>query len=65
MIKFTLAMARETGYKALSHQIVFSGGTNLINNPKFGLYVVAEKEDEICGSLMITPEWSNWRNKNF
>lgn len=65
LIEFILAMARETENKTLSHQIVSSGVASLINNPPYGFYVVAEKADEICGSLMITTEWSDWRNKNF
>jgi ribosomal protein S18 acetylase RimI-like enzyme len=62
---FILAMARETEAKALADQVVSSGVTNLINTPRHGFYVVAEKDTGICGSLMITSEWSDWRNKSF
>ena len=65
LIDFILAMARETEGQALSGQVVSSGVTNLINSPRQGFYAVAEKDTGICGSLMITMEWSDWRNKIF
>ena len=34
----------------------------MIANPSHGFYLVAEKDGEIAGSLMVTTEWSDWRN---
>jgi GNAT superfamily N-acetyltransferase len=65
LIQFNIAMARETEGKELSIETVSSGVTNLLKKPSAGFYVVAEKQGQIIGSLMITSEWSDWRNGFF
>ena len=37
----------------------------LLNDPSLGFYVVAERAGEVVGSLMVTNEWSDWRNGLF
>ncbi len=59
---FNQAMAQETEHKILPNEIILNGVKNLMTQPQFGFYVVAETENEIVGSLMITYEWSDWRN---
>lgn len=65
LIKFNILMARETESKELKPEIISLGVKNLIENPQLGFYIVAEKSGEIIGSLMITTEWSDWRNGIF
>lgn len=62
---FNTAMARETEHKVLSLDVVSAGVQALLKHPEYGFYVVAEKEGEVAGSLMVTPEWSDWRDGFF
>ena len=65
IIDFNIAMAKETEDRDLESEKVSSGVYRLIANPQFGFYLVAKKEDRIVGSLMITTEWSDWRDGLF
>ncbi len=62
---FNIKMALETENKKLDYSTIFEGVNSLYHNPQYGFYIVAEKHDEILGSLMITTEWSDWRNGLF
>ena len=62
---FNIAMALETEDKALAPAVVSNGVETLLNNPQYGFYVIAEKDGEIAGSLMVTTEWSDWRDGEF
>ena len=62
---FNRAMALETEGKALIPEVISKGVVRLLNSPSLGFYVVAERGDEIIGSLMVTTEWSDWRNGRF
>ncbi len=59
---FQRAMADETEDKALHADVVEAGVHGLLARPEAGFYVVAERAGEVAGSLMVTPEWSDWRN---
>jgi ribosomal protein S18 acetylase RimI-like enzyme len=37
----------------------------LFTDPSKGLYYIAESTGKIAGQLMITYEWSDWRNATF
>ena len=63
--QFNCAMAKETEQRELARDIVTAGVTGLLKNPALGFYVVAESEGDVVGSLMITSEWSDWRNGIF
>ena len=65
LVQFNQAMARETENKDLNEDILSSGVRGLLNNPGLGFYVVAELGNEVVGSLMVTMEWSDWRNGLF
>jgi GNAT superfamily N-acetyltransferase len=65
LAEFNRAMAFETEHKELIPEVVSQGVDNLLNNPGWGFYVVAERGNEIIGSLMVTTEWSDWRNGTF
>jgi ribosomal protein S18 acetylase RimI-like enzyme len=65
LIDFNCAMARETERKELDRELITSGVRALLANEALGFYVVAENDGESAGSLMITTEWSDWRNGNF
>ena len=62
---FNAAMALETEGKRLFPDVVGTGVRSLLRNPKAGFYVVAENGERVVGALMITKEWSDWRNGAF
>jgi GNAT superfamily N-acetyltransferase len=62
IVEFQIAMARETEELALDRHILTKGVHALFANPSLGRYYVAEADGQVVGSLMITYEWSDWRN---
>ena len=65
LVEFNQAMALETEGKRLETGILKSGVEAVFTDEKKGFYVVAEEENKIIGGLMITFEWSDWRNSWF
>ena len=61
IVEFNIAMAWETERKELTPPVVARGVQELFKNPRRGFYVVAEIENRIVGSCMVTYEWSDWR----
>ena len=57
-------MATETENKSLDWNVVFPGVEAVLTDPSKGFYLVAESNGEVVGNLMITYEWSDWRNCN-
>jgi ribosomal protein S18 acetylase RimI-like enzyme len=62
---FNIAMARETEGKRLLPAVVGAGVRRLLAEPALGFYLVAEAGGTVAGSLMVTTEWSDWRNGRF
>jgi ribosomal protein S18 acetylase RimI-like enzyme len=62
---FNCAMALETEAKVLTPQVIGAGVRRLLARPASGFYVVAERQSELVGALLITKEWSDWRNGDF
>lgn len=62
IIDFQLAMARETEELELDREILTKGVHALFADPSLGRYFVAVADGRAVGSLMITYEWSDWRN---
>ena len=65
LVNSNIAMAWETEQKKLSPDVVARGVRNLLSHPRYGFYVVVEIDDEVVGSLMVTYEWSDWRDASF
>jgi GNAT superfamily N-acetyltransferase len=65
MIDFNQAMALETEGKNLDAQILQSGVESVVHDDSKGFYIVAEDDGKIVGGLMITFEWSDWRDSWF
>jgi ribosomal protein S18 acetylase RimI-like enzyme len=59
------AMAMETEGKQLDQATVNKGCRAIFEDESKGFYLVAEKDDKVVGQLMITTEWSDWRNGDF
>jgi len=64
IIDFQQKMAWETEQITLVQEIITKGVNAVFNNPARGQYWVAEKNDVVVASLLITYEWSDWRNSN-
>jgi ribosomal protein S18 acetylase RimI-like enzyme len=64
LIEFNAAMARETEGKDLLPDVIGAGVHSLLANAAAGFYVIAEAE-RVLAALMITKEWSDWRNGSF
>lgn len=65
LAEFNIAMALETENKVLEPEVVANGVQALLENPGHGFYVIAEDSGQIAGALMVTTEWSDWRNSEF
>ncbi|CAN5690399.1 GNAT family N-acetyltransferase [soil metagenome] len=65
LVEFNQAMALETEGKRLDGDVLRKGVEAVFDDEKKGFYVVAESENKIVGGLMITFEWSDWRNRWF
>lgn len=64
LVEFNAAMALETEGKELLPGVIGAGVRGLLDNPVAGFYVLAETE-RVIAALMITKEWSDWRNGSF
>ncbi|MGD0260034.1 MAG: GNAT family N-acetyltransferase [Verrucomicrobiota bacterium] len=61
---FNLQLAEESEGLRLEAATVQAGVAALLKDPAKGIYYVAEAEGAVVGQLMITYEWSDWRNAN-
>jgi ribosomal protein S18 acetylase RimI-like enzyme len=62
---FNVAMALEAEHKRLDLAIVRRGVAAALEDASKGRYFVAEMDGTLVGQLMITYEWSDWRNGMF
>jgi len=77
LVAFNQAMAVESEGKALDPAVLERGVHHLLSQPEDGFYLVAEQdtepgpvrgalpEPELAGSLLVTFEWSDWRDGRF
>ena len=66
LVNFNQLMAMETENKKLDTKVLTSGVNAVLSDVNKGFYLVAETDDQdIAGSLMVTLEWSDWRNSQF
>ncbi|MEL6949194.1 MAG: GNAT family N-acetyltransferase [Pseudomonadota bacterium] len=62
---YNAAMALETEVKALDLEVLTAGVRSLLEDDNRGRYWVAESDGNPIGQVMITREWSDWRNAWF
>ncbi|NQV42382.1 MAG: GNAT family N-acetyltransferase [Candidatus Marinimicrobia bacterium] len=65
IVEFNKSMALETEGLALNPFVLESGVQEIFKNPQNGFYIVCEVDNVVCACLMITYEWSDWRNGLF
>lgn len=62
LVAFNAAMAMETEAKELDPDVLRRGVGTVLREPARGFYLVAECGGVVAGCLMVTFEWSDWRN---
>ncbi len=62
---YNAAMALETEHKTLDPARLRAGVERAIAQPAAARYYLADIAGQVVGQLMITFEWSDWRNADF
>ncbi len=65
IVAFNRALAEETEGRLLDATVLASGVAALLADAAKGQYFVGTQEGRVVGQLMITYEWSDWRNGVF
>ena len=65
IVESNVAMALETEGLALDETVVRPGVAAVLADASLGFYIVAEIGGSPAGQLMVTFEWSDWRNGLF
>lgn len=63
LVDFQITMALESENLHLDKDILQQGILSVLNDKTKGSYFVVEDESTLIASLLITYEWSDWRNK--
>ena len=63
--RFNAAIAVETEHLTLDPDRLLLGVRAVLADANKGFYIVAEADGGVVGQLMITHEWSDWRNGMF
>jgi len=62
LVECNAAMASETEHKTLDREVLARGTRAVFDDPRRGFYLIAELDGDPAGCLLITYEWSDWRN---
>ncbi|MFM8271273.1 MAG: N-acetyltransferase family protein [Gemmata sp.] len=62
LVAFNTAIAWETEHKRLDPAVLGAGVRAVLADPARGFYTVAERGGQVVGQMMVTFEWSDWRN---
>ena len=62
LIDFQARLARESEGIELDQAALGRGVRAVFDDPTLGEYWVAELDGEVAGCLLLTREWSDWRN---
>ncbi len=68
LVDFSLAMALETEGRHLDRDRLRRGTRTVLEHPEHGFFMVADMPGatpSLVGQLLITYEWSDWRNARF
>ncbi len=63
--EFNARLAQETEGRSLDRTVLVAGVRALLADPAKGRYFVAEQAGLVIGQVMVTYEWSDWRNGMF
>lgn len=59
---YNSALASETEGRPLDPDLINPGVAAILRDPARGRYWVAEADGRVVGQIMVTWEWSDWRN---
>jgi GNAT superfamily N-acetyltransferase len=62
LVACNAAMALETEQLRLDRAVLEAGVAGLFERPSRGFYLVAMRGGQALGCLLVTHEWSDWRN---
>lgn len=62
LVESNAAMALETEQKTLDRDVLARGVAAVFDHPARGFYLLAEQAGAPVGCLLITHEWSDWRD---
>lgn len=62
LVEFNQAMAFETEHKHLDGDVLTAGVSAVFDDAGKGFYVVTDVEGVAAAGLLVTTEWSDWRN---
>jgi GNAT superfamily N-acetyltransferase len=62
VVEYNRRLAEETEGKRLDPQVLAAGVAAGLADPDKALYFLAEDDGAVLGQMMITREWSDWRN---
>ena len=63
IVSFNIDLAKETEGRQLDRATLTAGVNSVLTDVAKGTYLVAtDDENTVIGQLMITTEWSDWRN---
>ncbi|KRA33808.1 GCN5 family acetyltransferase [Rhodanobacter sp. Root627] len=65
LLAWNSAMAWETEHKRLDPAVLERGIAGVLEQPRRGFYLIAERDGVAVGGLLLTYEWSDWRNGDF
>jgi len=65
VVEFNMAMALESEGRRLDAQTLADGVAAMLSEPANGFCLIAEVDGQPAGCLMVTYEWSDWRNGRF
>ena len=62
---YNVAMALETEGISLDRERTYHGVRAVLDDASKGFYIVGEIQSRVVGQMMVTFEWSDWRNAVF
>jgi ribosomal protein S18 acetylase RimI-like enzyme len=62
VVDFNRRLAEESEGKILDGALLKAGVAQALTDPKKALYFLAQEDGFVVGQIMITTEWSDWRN---
>ncbi|MEY7998874.1 GNAT family N-acetyltransferase [Clostridium sp. Mt-5] len=65
IVEYNYNLAKETENLGLDKNILKKGVEKALLDDKNGAYFVYEKDGMVVGQMMLTKEWSDWRNANY
>ncbi len=65
LVRYNVAMAAETENLQLDTGTVIEGALAVLDDPAKGRFYLATVDERVVGQLLVTFEWSDWRNGMF